>query len=132
MNGIHKKIKQLRQARELTQENMAEKLSISLKAYQNFENAITKLDFERLKQVAEILEIELEELINAEDNGVYIAEIKNNSVGYNGSNVTINEAESSSERELFEKIIEAKDEQIKQLTKTNDLLQQLLAGFKSK
>ena len=132
MNGIHRKIKQVRTAKEYTQPEMADKLNMSLKTYQNFENGITKLDYERLKAVAEILEIEVEDLINAEDSGVYIAEIKNNSVGYNGSTVTIQNPESKGERELFEKIIASKDEQILLLTKTNEILQNLLNEFKSK
>lgn len=126
MNGIHRKIKQIRATRELTQSFMADKLSISLKAYQNFENGVSKLDFERLKEVAEILEMEVEDLINAEDSGVYIAEIKNNRVGYNGSEVTINESESRNEKVLFQKIIDAKDEQIALLTNAYNSLMDLL------
>jgi len=132
MNGIHRKIKQLRVAKELTQQDMADKLNMALKTYQNFENGVTKLDYERLKTVAEILEVEVEDLINAEDSGVYIAEIKNNSVGYNGSTVTINNPESKGERELLEKIIASKDEQIILLTKTNEVLQNLLNELKQK
>lgn len=132
MNGIHRKIKQLRSAKELTQQDMADKLGMALKTFQNFENGITKLDYERLKAVAEILEVDVEDLINAEDSGVYIAEIKNNSVGYNGSTVTINNPETKGERELFEKIIASKDEQIASLIKTNEILQNLLNEFKPK
>lgn len=131
MNGIHRKIKQLRTAKELTQSGIAEQLNISLKAYQNFENGISKLDLERLKAVADILEIDVEDLINAEDSGVFIAEIKNNSVGYNGSSVTIHNPESKGEKELYEKIIASKDEQIKLLANTVEMLQDLLAKLKN-
>lgn len=110
MNGICRKIKQLRDNKSLTQPDMAEKLNISLKAYQNFENGITKLDLQRLQEVAKILEIPIEDLINADD-GVYINEIKNNDVGFNNSAVTINHR-SDLEKELYEKIIKDKDEEI--------------------
>ncbi len=80
MNGIHRNIKKYRDLKELTQQEMADKLYISLKAYQNFENGITKLDLERLQEVAKILEVSVDDLINSED-GVYISEIKNNDVG---------------------------------------------------
>lgn len=126
MNGIHKKIKQLRAAKEYNQPEMADKLGMSLKAYQNFENGITKLDFDRLKSVAQILDVDVEDLINAEDSGVFIAEIKNNSVGYNGSSVTIHNPESQNEKEMFEKIIAAKDEQIKALTSINEKYEKLI------
>jgi len=132
MNGIHKKIKQLRSAKEYTQPEMADKLGMSLKAYQNFENGITKLDYDRLKSVAQILDVDVEDLINAEDAGVFIAEIKNNSVGYNGSSVTIHNPESQNEKELFEKIIAAKDEQIKALTSINEKYEKLIEILQNK
>jgi len=132
MNGIHKKIKQLRAAKEYTQPEMADKLGMSLKAYQNFENGITKLDYDRLKSVAQILDVEVEDLINAEDTGVFIAEIKNNSVGYNGSSVTIQNPESQNQKELFEKIIAAKDEQIKALTSINEKYEKLIEILQNK
>ncbi len=126
MNGIHRKIKQLRVAKEIHQQDIADKLGMTLNNYQNFEIGIIKLDFERIKAVAEILEVEVEDLINAEDSGVYIAEIKNNSVGYNGSSVTIHKPETKAWDELYEKIIAFKDEQIALLKKTIEILQGLL------
>lgn len=132
MNGIHKKIKQLRSAKEYTQPEMAEKLGMSLKAYQNFENGITKLDYDRLKSVSQVLEVEVEELINAEDGGVFIAEIKNNSVGYNGSSVTIHNPESQNDKELYEKIIASKDDQIKVLTAINEKYEKLIDMLQNK
>jgi transcriptional regulator with XRE-family HTH domain len=99
MNGIHRAIKKYREIRLLTQPQMAEKLNISLKAYQNFENGVTKIDLERLQEVAKILEVSIDDLINVED-GVYINEIKNNDVGFNNSEITINHR-SDIEKELY-------------------------------
>lgn len=124
MNGIHRKIKHTRLVRELTQADIADRMAVSLKTYQNFENGLTKLDVDRLKQVAEILNVSVDDLINAEDNGVFIAEIKENQGGNNG-NITIHEA--SKTYELFEKVIAGKDEQIRLLTETNALLQKLVS-----
>lgn len=129
MNGIHRKIKQLRELKEYTQQYMAKKLRLSLKAYQNFENGITKLDYERLKSIAEIFEVPLEDIINADDNGVYIAEIKNNSVGYNGSEVHIHNSESKFEKELYEKLLLEKDNYISHLKATNEQLQKIIDKF---
>lgn len=89
-----------------------------LKTYQDFENGITKLDYARSKAVAEILGIDVEDLINVGDSGVYIAKIKS-------SAVTIHNPETKGERELFEKIIAPKDEQMTFLSKTNEMLQNL-------
>ncbi len=111
MNGIHRNIKKYRDLKELTQQEMADKLYISLKAYQNFENGITKLDLERLQEVAKILEVSVDDLINSED-GVYISEIKNNDVGFNNREITINHLRSETEKELCERIIRDKDAEI--------------------
>lgn len=110
MNGIHRAIKKYRELRLLTQPQMAEKLNISLKAYQNFENGVTKIDLERLQEVAKILEVSIDDLINVED-GVYINEIKNNDVGFNNSEITINHR-SEIEKELYERIISDKNIEI--------------------
>lgn len=111
MNGIHRTIKKLRDTKEFTQQDMADKLNISLKAYQNFENGFTKLDLERIQAVAKILEVSVDDLINSED-GVYISEIKNNDVGFNNSEITINHHRSQTEKELYERIISDKDKEI--------------------
>lgn len=111
MNGIHRTIKKLRDLKSFTQQEMANKLNISLKAYQNFENGFTKLDLDRLQEVSKILEISIEDLINSED-GVYISEIKNNDVGFNNSEIIINHQRSDLEKELYERIIKDKDAEI--------------------
>jgi transcriptional regulator with XRE-family HTH domain len=47
-----------------TQEEVASKLFLSLKAYQNLEHGITKIDLERIKQLATIFEISENDLLN--------------------------------------------------------------------
>lgn len=54
MNEIGLRIKKLRTFRGLTQEEVASKLFLSLKAYQNIEHGVTKLDFERIKKLTDI------------------------------------------------------------------------------
>ena len=107
MGAIHNKIKRLREQNELTQQDMADKLNMHLKTWQKIEHGITKLDIERLQQIAEILETSVEELINVEDS-VYINSIKDNDVGFNNSAVTINH-NSEEEKKLYERLISEKD-----------------------
>ena len=129
MNGIHRAIKKLRENKGLSQQQLADQLSISLKTYQNFENGITKLDLDRLKEVATKLEISVEELINIGDEGVYINEIKNNDVGYNNNQVNITHHRSELEKELYEKIIAEKDARIDYLEKDLTFLRSQLADL---
>ncbi|MEX1132326.1 MAG: helix-turn-helix domain-containing protein [Flavobacteriales bacterium] len=63
---ITQKIRRLRELRNYSQEYMAAQLGISQNAYSRMENGETKLDVERLRKVAELLEVGVEELLNPE------------------------------------------------------------------
>jgi len=56
-------IKSKRKSLKLSQSQIAEKLHISLKAYQNIENGFTKMDIDRLDQLAQILDTNILHLI---------------------------------------------------------------------
>ena len=62
------KIKRIREDRKLSQLFVAEKLGISQNAYSKLENNISKLTIDRLKDIAKILEVPDEELLNNETN----------------------------------------------------------------
>lgn len=112
MSAITTQIKKQRSARGLTQDQMAERLHLSTKAYQKIENGITKLDIERLNQIAEILEISVVDLINS-DGGLYVNEVShNNQVGFSSKDIIFRSEIPESERKLFEKIIQDKDKEI--------------------
>ena len=64
------KIKKYRELKNYTQEYMAEKLDISQNTYSKIENGGIKLTVDRLKQISDILETPVEEIINA-DNQVF-------------------------------------------------------------
>ena len=108
MGAIHTKIKKLRAQHEWTQQEMADKMNVHLKTWQKIENGITKLDIERLKEIAEKLETTVEDLLNA-DEGIFINEIKDNDVGFNNNTVTINHR-SEDEKALYERLIAEKDQ----------------------
>jgi transcriptional regulator with XRE-family HTH domain len=124
MGAIHNKIKRLREQSDLTQQEMADKLNMHLKTWQKVENGITKLDIERLKQIAEILGTTVEDLINVEDS-VYISTIKDNDVGFNNSSVTINH-KSEEEKNLYERLIAEKEKIIADKDKEIAFLRSLL------
>lgn len=115
MGAIHNKIKKLRSELEITQQQMADKMNMHLKTWQKIESGVTKLDIERLKLIAEVLDTTVEDLINVEDS-IYINEIKNNDVGFNNSAITINHG-TESEKELYERLISEKDKIIEEKNK---------------
>lgn len=109
MGAVHAKIKKFRIDGGYTQVEMAGLLNIHEKTWAKIENGITRLDLERLHQIASVFEIPIEDLINTED-GVYISEIKENKVGFNNSQVTIHDG-SEIEKKLHEKLLVKKIEQ---------------------
>lgn len=115
MNTIAPAIKRRRVQLGLTQKEMAEKIHLSEKAWQNIENGATRLDIERLQQIAEVLEMSLTDLINND------ALVQNNT--FDNSSVQqvayANEVKLQSitdpERELYKQMLADKDEQIRLL-----------------
>lgn len=123
MGAIQSKIKRFREAEGITQQEMADKLHIHVKTWQKIENGITRLDLERLKQIANVYDIPVEDLINTDDS-IYISEIKDNKVGFNNSYVTIQD-KSENETKLYEKLLEEKDRMI-------DMQSKLIAELEEK
>ncbi len=61
---IGEKIRQKREIKNISRENMALKLNLSDSAYGKLERGETKYDIERLKQIAEILDTTIADLID--------------------------------------------------------------------
>jgi len=68
---IGTKIKKLRELRDYTQDYMADQLGISQPTYARIERNDTDVTLSKLEQIAEILEIKLEDLINFSDKFVF-------------------------------------------------------------
>lgn len=78
---IHEKIRHLRELRRLRDEDMAERLGISQSTYSRLEKGEIKLDVERLRKIAEILEVPVEDLLN---NDSIVFHVQTISGGANG------------------------------------------------
>lgn len=61
---VNEKIRAFREMNDLTQEEMALKLALSTNGYANIERGETKLSFERLEQIANVLGVDVTELIS--------------------------------------------------------------------
>lgn len=66
MQHVGQRIKKLREAKNLTQEFMANNLKISQNSYSRIETENTKLTTERLSEIATILEVPAELIISNE------------------------------------------------------------------
>lgn len=66
------KIRILRNMQGFSQENMAEMLGITIQAFSKIERDITDVNHSRLAQIAEVLKIELADLLKFGENGIFI------------------------------------------------------------
>ncbi len=106
-------IKSHRKAKGLSQMDMANKLNIVLKTYQNIESGVTKLDIDRLRQIAQLVDLNL--------SSVFIIDEK-----YRGTVGSFN-----LEKELYHRLINEKDVYITKLENDIKFYQEMLRESKS-
>lgn len=119
---VHEKIRTLRELNNLTQEEIAEKLSISTSGYSKIERGETRLNIERLQQLADIFQVNIFDLITQSDNNI-IYEINGGLgiVGFNHSSLEYNDKKQTEIERLNliishkEEIILQKEQEIKNL-----------------
>lgn len=110
MDTARLNIKRHREIRGLRQQDMAERLSMSLRSYQSLECGETKLDLERLEKIATILESSLEELLRPE--GVVIHQEVNDNAYDNKNGLFYNYGIGE---DILNKLVAAKDSEIQLL-----------------
>ncbi len=65
------KIKQIRELKNLTQEHLAEKLDLSIRAYSKIETGETQLTIRRLNEISEVLGVGPMEILGFDDKQVF-------------------------------------------------------------
>jgi transcriptional regulator with XRE-family HTH domain len=68
---VHEKIRLVRQAKGLTQEEVAEKLAMSVNGYGDIERGETDVNLSRLKQLANLFEMSLPQLFSLDEKNVF-------------------------------------------------------------
>lgn len=131
--ALHEKIRLLRQAKGLTQEDVAHELKMSVHGYGDIERGDSDIKLSRLQQLADLFEIKLSELTDVNDKTILnLAYEQNHHHCYNwhfNSNVAENmqlKAELEKQQllvEMQQKEIENLKTQITQLQKINALLE---------
>lgn len=79
---VGEKLRLLRKLKGFTQEELAEKLHLSRRAYANLETDTTKIDIARMAQIARVYDIELEELLNFNEGQAFTNCFSNNTNGF--------------------------------------------------
>jgi transcriptional regulator with XRE-family HTH domain len=113
MDTARLNIKKRREQKGLRQQDMADKLNMTVRSYQNLESGSTRLDLERLEQVAGILETSMEELLKQD--GYYIHQEINEASGpcssFGSSFGSENTYNYGVEKEIMEKLLDARNEE---------------------
>lgn len=81
---IHQKLRLARESKSLSQEKMAEQLHMSLHGYAKIERGETKLHLGKLEQIANVLEMDIFELMTFGEKGILF--LKNENVNHNNIN----------------------------------------------
>ena len=127
---IHDKLRTVREQNKLSQEEVAEQLSMSPSGYAKIERGETKLHLDKLEKIAQIFHIDVVDLINNDKNiCVLINENSSSSSNYyNSDNELILENEKLKLSLSFqEKLIEQQKAEIALLKEMNELLKNQLS-----
>ncbi len=113
---IGKKIKRLRELKNMTQNQVAEKIGITQGAYSKIEMGESEVSYSRLESISDAFGMKPEDIISFNDNMVF--NVSNNSHGGNVfGNITY--TLSDSERQLY-------DDYINSLREENSFLKKIL------
>jgi transcriptional regulator with XRE-family HTH domain len=90
MNQIIENIKRLRELKNLTRDEVAEKLEMSLSGYSKLERGDVELTITKLYKISEILQVDVSQILNFDasqifnvrDNGVANVDIKSQTNNY--------------------------------------------------
>lgn len=117
---LSEKIRVLREINQLSQEQMAEKMNMSRTGYAKLERGESKLNMERLEQIAEIFQISLMELIAMSNGATFNFNENATQSNYYGGSEKL-----TSEIEKLNLIIQHQKELLEQKDKEIELLRRL-------
>lgn len=107
---IYKKIKATRIIKQWTQEETAEKLGIAVSSYAKIERGETDINLSRLAQIAELMEINLVDLLTLSGhNALNILENCVNHGKLQGNNIFLTETECAHELEKTQLILKERE-----------------------
>jgi len=117
--SVNEKIRLIREAKDLTQEQMAEKLGVSQSAYGDIERGDNDPKLSKLQKIADIFEMQLSELVDLSEKGTL--NINFNKQGKNNIYMTSS---------LTEKEMALKDKELAMQAREIENLREIIALLK--
>ena len=127
---VNEKIRSLREARNWSQEEMANKLGMSTNGYSKIERGETRLYIPKLEQIADAFDIDVLELMSMGEKNVIMYHQESNNSNFN---IISDSSELTQQIEFLKlqldhknELIKAKDEIIEMQRRENSLLREAL------
>lgn len=118
----HEKLKVLRLCKNWSQEEMAEKLGYSANGYAKIERGETDIKIEKLGKIAEILGVDVQQLLDLNERNIFNI-IENQAVqGINHGNIYLTETKCIHELEKAHLLLQERDKEIAYLKELIELL----------
>jgi transcriptional regulator with XRE-family HTH domain len=128
---INEKIKFIRSLKSWTQEQVADKLGITTHAYAKIERGETDVNFSRLEQIAEVMGIDLLQLLSFDEKNIFNFN-KNHSQSHIVCQVnsSMQQSENKHELEKANLIIEQLKKEVEYLNQNNEFIKQQLQEYR--
>jgi len=125
---IHEKLKAIRLCKNWSQEEMAEKLGYSVNGYAKIERGETAIKVEKLSRIAEVLGVELQQLLNLNDRNIF--NIIDNSPPQGGNNIYLTESQCVHELEKAQLLLKERETENVHLKKQIAQLEEIVILLK--
>lgn len=127
---LHDKIKFLRTVKDWLQEEVAQKLNMSISGYGGIERGEVNVPYLRLQKIAEVFEVDLTELLNLDEKMVFnLSVIKNDQSKWSWNINTSNNleiAELKHELEKSQLLLQERDKEIAYLKEMIELVKKTI------
>ena len=110
--SVNEKVRLFRELNQWSQEEMAERMNMSVAGYAKIERGETNISLHKLKQIASVLQIDLLDLVSTHDSGVILVGGENNQNNFRNNYYGNQSAELEVEKLKLE--LKHKDELLKQ------------------
>lgn len=126
---IHEKLKVMRQCKNWTQEEFAEKLGWAVNSYAKIERGEVDLKLDKLKRIAEVMGVDVQELIDSREKSV-LNFAENCHYNLPQGTILLTETQCAHELEKARLIIEQKDKENSLLKREIERLEEIIGLLK--
>lgn len=113
LQKISDSIKKFRELKNITREQMAEELSMSLSGYSKVERGEVDLSITKIYKIASVLKVEVPQILNFDASQVFNLQYSTNALGA-GAKESVFNLKSDQYREKYVQLLEAEVERLKQ------------------